>query len=847
MTKSTAGQTTPAARPRPPAWALRNWRVRSKVLLIALLPLVLAGVFGGLGVQREFAELRALQLTAARAAIVPAITDYQAAFDAALLANSTDRGSAAAGKRLSAAREAVQSRIDETDVTPEVRSAVGSLINGGEALMDQIAADTIGVRERVIADAPLLLTAEKAITASLPVVDDSDRSIAGALSRAVVLRGQMTLQEILLIRGADLPAPQLRSAMAAVAGSESAPVFAVSALLGAGSAEAATLQQEMVARTVVIADPDSALVANSALRRSISVTDQIATTVIRDTSAAVQVSIGNAVAAQRQVVIRDAAVVLAAIAGALIVMVLVARSLITPLRVLRDGALKIAHTDLGREVAEVRAGAWTPPEPLPLHTTEEIGQVAHAVDELHAQALALASGESRLRMAFNDMFTTMSRRNRSLVDQQISLIDTLESDEQEPQRLDALFRLDHLAARLRRNSANLLVLAGAPVSRDQRHPLALATAIRAALSEVDDYRRVEVAAVPDVVVAGAAVGEVTHILAELMDNALRYSAPTTTVGVSGDRASAGGIVVWIADSGLGLTDADRRMANMRLQVGDDVALEEVPDNARHMGLFVIGRLARRHGIRVVLHGSSADGDAQGTTAEVYLPPGALHSRHDRASGPGPEVPKTDEVPTSAVPTPASAPTELLARVDDSLSNFQVSLLSQRSSGADGVADIPAPRARGPVKRELPTPWWQTEDPQDAPPASGTVEPAPAPTDTSAFFARRSAVAAEPPTIPAPSVKAAQHTAQPGDPAADAIYRRMLAEMMGDPHDLANSPDLDWQTVWDRGWSLAAEAESAPVDTVTAHGLPRRTPGARLIPGAASHEKPEASRDEAESS
>ena len=72
-------------------------------------------------------------------------------------------------------------------------------------------------------------------------------------------------------------------------------------------------------------------------------------------------------------------------------------------------------------------------------------------------------------------------------------------------------------------------------------------------------------------------------------------------------------------------------------------------------------------------------------------------------------------------------------------------------------------------------------------------------------------------------------------------------MMGDPHDLANSPDLDWQTVWDRGWSLAAEAESAPVDTVTAHGLPRRTPGARLIPGAASHEKPEASRDEAESS
>ena len=132
---------------------------------------------------------------------------------------------------------------------------------------------------------------------------------------------------------------------------------------------------------------------------------------------------------------------------------------------LRDGALKVAHTDLEEEIARVQAGGAEPvPQPLPVYTTEEIGQVAHAVDELHTQALLLAGDEARLRLLVNDMFETMSRRNRSLVDQQLALIDRLERNEENPDRLDSLFRLDHLAARLRRNSANLLVLAGAQLA-----------------------------------------------------------------------------------------------------------------------------------------------------------------------------------------------------------------------------------------------------------------------------------------------------------------------------------------------------------------------------------------------
>src|SRR5208337_2946031 len=209
-------------------------------------------------------------------------------------------------------------------------------------------------------------------------------------------------------------------------------------------------------------------------------------------------------------------------------------------RVLRDSALKVAHEDLEREITRARAGDEQPPEPLPLHTTEEIGQVAHAVDELHTQALLLAGDEARLRLLVNDMFETMSRRNRSLVDQQLSLIERLERNEEDPDRLDSLFRLDHLAARLRRNSANLLVLAGAHLAREPREPVPLSTVINAAVSEVEDYRRVEILGLPDCTLIGAAAGGAIHLFAELIDNALRYSPPTTRVRVTAARGGDGG-------------------------------------------------------------------------------------------------------------------------------------------------------------------------------------------------------------------------------------------------------------------------------------------------------------------
>ena len=802
-----------------------------------LVPLILATVFGVLRIHGAMANSAGLRLAATRADVVPVITKYMSALDVALLAGSTGRDVEGAKKNYEARKYELQTRLEDTDVTADVRSGVNNLLDGGQMLVNKASDNGLGLRERVTLYAPILLTAEDVINASVRVDDEKIRAQAQGLSRAVGARGQMTMQKILVTRGAELPEPQLRTSMATLAGTEPSTLFGMSEVVGAGSPEAKTLQQQMVSRMAIMSDPASVLVDNADLLRSIQTTDDIAEQVIKDATASVTKSVHAQAADKRNAAILDAVLVLSAIVIALIVVLLVARALVRPLRVLRDGALKVAHTDLEKEIAQVKAGGAEPtPQPLPVYTTEEIGQVAHAVDELHTQALLLAGDEARLRLLVNDMFETMSRRSRSLVDQQLSLIDRLERNEEDPERLDSLFRLDHLAARLRRNSANLLVLAGAQLARDQRDPVPLSTVLNAAVSEVEDYRRVEIAGLPDnSTLIGAAAGGAIHLFAELIDNALRYSPPSTPVRVSAARGGDGGVVVRIADSGLGMNDTDRRMANMRLQAGGEVS----PDNARHMGLFVVGRIAARHGMRVGLRGPAANEAGSGTTAEIYLPPtileGAAQPAEPRARIRAVSSPSAQLAAAIAAPAEERKPAPAIRNAAGD-SAPPVTLLPRRNPGSSGITEVPAEPAEPQPqrhRRELPTPWWESGTPAEPQP-----KPAPsrAASDTSAFFAARSREADEPatpaPSAPGPSIPAAPESAATPDD-DDVIYRRMLSEMLGDPHDLVNSPDLDWQSVWDRGWTLAAAAEDKPVESRTAeHGLPVRTPGARLVPGAA---------------
>ncbi|MGV0715491.1 ATP-binding protein [Mycolicibacterium sp. XJ662] len=783
---------------RPSRWSPANWPVRWKVLAIVLVPLVVAATFGGLRIYSSATQASDLRLASDRVDMVVAVENYMASLENAMLAGSTGGDTQAALSEFDGSRQQLESQLAETDVAPDVRDGVQTLIDDGQALMDKVTSNSVGLRDTIAAYALLLLPAEDAVTGSVRVDDERIRAETVGLSRAIGARGQMMMQELAIARGGELPEPELRTAMIALAGTEPSTLFGMSQVLGVASPDAQKLQAEFVKRMALMTDPAVPLVNNPELSASVNATDDIARQIIARTTDSVTSAVEEKAAAARSALIRDAVVVAVVILLALAVVIAVARSLVRPLRRLRDSALKVAHEDLTRELEHVRAGGEAPPvNPIPVHTSEEVGQVAHAVDELHEQALLLASEQSRLQLQVGDMFETLSRRSRSLVDQQLALIDRLERNEEDPDRLESLFRLDHLAARMRRNGANLLVLAGARVPREQAEPVPVAAVINAAASEVEDYTRVVTATVPDSEIVGAVAGDIVHLLAELLDNALRHSPPVSPVRVSAVHTANGGLVIEVGDTGLGMTESDLRVANTRLQSGGEVT----PYTARHMGLFVVGRLAAQHGLVVRLRSTVAGEPNSGTTAGVYIPTELLAQGEE-----------TDQFSLTEYATPADAHAGIATALaldedhyadDGGHSNGHheapVTLLPQRNPGASGISDVPAAQP------------------------SSTARP----TDTSEFFAARAQAAdaapAEPEPEPEPSPTAGSD---------DAIYQKMLSEWLVDPTELANSTDLNWETVWDHGWSAAAAAEEAPVLRHTEEGLPVREPGARLVPGGA---------------
>jgi signal transduction histidine kinase len=598
---------------------VRNWPVRLKVFAIVLIPLALAIAFGGVRIYEAVNSEREMRLAVDRVALVPAVENYTAALQRAITAYSSGSDIQPAETAYENSKSTLQSRIKGTAAAVDIRTAATGLLDSGQKLLDAVSSNAISVPDRVSGYAPILLTAQDVIDGSARVDDERIRTEARGLSAAVGVRGQMFMQELLVDQGGELPDPQLRQSVVTLAGGEPATLLAVNQLVGMGSAEAEMLRNEMLKRSAILSNPDDLVAGNAALRESMRATDKIVGELISATSPKLTGAMQELADQGRHTVIRDSVLVIAGLVLALLTMSLVARSLVRPLRDLRDGALKVAHTDLEAGINRVRAGDEREPEPLPIYTTEEIGQVAHAVDELHTQALLLAGEEAQLRSVVNEMFETMSRRNRSLIDQQLSLISELGDAEQNPERLETLTRLDHLATRMRRTSANLLVVAGATVSQDKRESLPLASAVAAAISEVKDYQRVEVADVPDVEIIGKVSGDVIHMTAELIDNALRYSPPVAQVRVTVTHTDNAGLLIEIQDDGIGMTESDLRIANTRLYSGGEVS----PDNTRHMGLFVVSRLAHMHKLEVRLRHTIAGDPSSGTTAELYLPPEVL--------------------------------------------------------------------------------------------------------------------------------------------------------------------------------------------------------------------------------
>ncbi|GAB3583056.1 nitrate- and nitrite sensing domain-containing protein [Amycolatopsis endophytica] len=354
---------------------------------------------------------------------------------------------------------------------------------------------------------------------------------------------------------------------------------------------------------------------------------------------------------------RSAIVNAAAVFGALllcaVLAVVIGRSLLRPLRILRNNAFDVAEHRLPAAVDEILAdphpdfmAVHRGVAPVPVFTREEVGQVARAFDAVHGQAVRLAGEQALLRENINAMFVNLSKRSQDLVERQLGVLDRMEADEQDPDTLGGLFELDHLATRMRRNSENLLVLTGHDFGDAQTEPVAAEEIIGAALSEVEHYQRIELTAMPEIAVRGEACNDLVHVISELLENATLYSPSEKTVTVISSLAADGAWHVHITDQGAGMPQPEIDRANKRLANPPEVDVEV----SRRMGLFVVATLANRHDIQVRLR--SADGG--GLVATVVVPSGLVIEH----VAPVPEPLPAPEPPPAPVPLPSLAPIPL---------------------------------------------------------------------------------------------------------------------------------------------------------------------------------------------
>ncbi|MEU7928597.1 sensor histidine kinase [Micromonospora sp. NPDC049801] len=413
-----------------------------------------------------------------------------------------------------------------------------------------------------------------------------------------------------------------------------------------------TSQQEALVAFSLAADPvQRALVDSTVSGDAVGLSDRVATDITRSVGQRALVSAQDATAAigavndlmrwaeiqlqdrlldqadeARSDVIRQAVVesilVLLTLIIAVSLAVVLARSLNHSLRRLREGALSVANHDLPDAVQRLQnmgsVGDGGVDEivrqvrdPIQLNSRDEVGQVASAFNVVHREAVRVAAEQAALRTSVSAMFLNLARRSQTLVDRMIGELDAIERGEEDPKRLAQLFELDHLATRMRRNDENLLVLAGADSAVPRRDDALVVDVLRAAQSEVELYNRIEFGTVDtDISVAAHAVNDVVRLVAELLDNATRFSPPNTTVVADGRRIRDY-VLIQIEDRGLGLTDEQLDSLNRRLAAPPSVDVAAF----RLMGLAVVSRLASRYGIRVELR-RNVEG---GTVAQVTLP------------------------------------------------------------------------------------------------------------------------------------------------------------------------------------------------------------------------------------
>ena len=304
---------------------------------------------------------------------------------------------------------------------------------------------------------------------------------------------------------------------------------------------------------------------------------------------------------------------LLAVILSILVSLVVGRGIVRELAALRDAALELAHKRLPDVVRRLAAGQdvdVTADAPELPASSDEIGQVRQAFVAVQQTAVEAAVGQARLRQGISDIFRNLARRSQSLLHRQLALLDAMERRAREPEELEDLFRIDHLTTRMRRHAESLIILSGDAPARAWRRPVPFVDVLRAAVAEVEDYTRIKVTTSTRAAIAGPAVADVIHMIAELAENAVVFSPPNTPVLISGDVVGRG-FAVEIEDRGLGLSEERRAELNDLLENPPPFDLS----GSDQLGLFVASQLARKHNIRISLRGSPYGG----TTAIVLIP------------------------------------------------------------------------------------------------------------------------------------------------------------------------------------------------------------------------------------
>jgi signal transduction histidine kinase len=719
-----------------PRIAMRNWRISTRLVSLLALPVVTASALGGLRINSSLDNISQLQ----HMKTLTDITEHATELAATL---QEERDSSAGPLASHAPNDAVAASRSATDRDMKQYKQATDNVSSADPIYSGVRATLLSIGQQLNSLADIrgkAYTAESGIGQTVSQYDGLIQSLLSLSQDMAQATNNHTMIQATRALAAFSSAKEYESMQRAVISAafatggqlssndyqtvywgnqdEDTALKRFQSIYGPASQELLqpihsndTISQHDTMRQRIAASPtaitkikSSYLDWDDAAKTKIQAMNQIEHSLLNDMQ---QKALTLQSEAQQQALISGAIILLVlgvAVVGAFIV----ARSMIRSLRRLQQTAQDVAQKrlpELVRQLSETDPqDVDTSVESIGINSRDEIGQVARAFDEVHSEAVRLAAEQALLRGNVNAMFTNLSRRSQGLIQRQLSLISELESREADPDQLSSLFKLDHLATRMRRNGENLLVLAGEEPGRRWTRPVPLVDVLRAAASEVEQYERIELTAVPTAEVTGRIVNDLVHLLAELLENATSFSSPQTKVRVTGHSLPDGRVLIEIHDTGIGLSPEDLADINERLANPPTVDVSV----SRRMGLFVVGRLSLRHGIRIQLRPS----DSGGTTALVMLPVDVTQGGANAKNMSAPGRPAAPAAPSGGAGIAGAFGN--VPRVGNAPQRGQVAGGQQRpaiGAGAGGPGGRPGAGGPGGAPQQGGAPRWAQDSPQ----------------------------------------------------------------------------------------------------------------------------------------